>query len=514
MASLQALAQEAHDFSSAGQHVEAASKYDEILAMNDEIAEVHLNKGVSLSNAGNKDGALSAFKRAVELKPELIAAYTNMGNIYKNKGNHQDAIEAFRKATKMDPSMTSNWGKLAHEYSEVGDFNMALSAATDGIEANKSGNPHVTTHNERIFAHFKMENPHLAVDDVEAIISVTPMNELEDGQKQLYCMVLAQGGSKFMEDGDLSKAEYFLEMACENDPSAENLLVYGVCLIQLEKDEEALQVLENAKHLDPSMWKVLVAMGTIHIKNQNFDEAATLFQAAMEFPAPKKDSNVNFNYAIVLMNLGRDLEAKGPLELVVKAEPDNWVALSLLGTIYLLEEEFAKAAAVFEKASKIPGADADSSLFYNLGYSKLMQNKPDDALKAFERAIEINPESDQAIAAYNALKSKQMSEKDISEAIEIANDASGTAHPKSKGVSFSEDMQQAAKKARNPVEMAQTVLVPQRPQFGLDPHLQGSRGFVSQVTTLFEELNANTNAELEVMRKPSIRQSLKNVLRR
>mmetsp|Transcript_12945 Transcript_12945/g.25097 ORF Transcript_12945/g.25097 Transcript_12945/m.25097 type:complete len:519 (-) Transcript_12945:255-1811(-) len=511
MASMQDLANEAAQLSAAGKFGDAIDKYDKIIDMNDTIAEVFLNRGVAMFNAGDVEGAADSFQRAADLKPELTVAYSNLGNALKQLDRNTDAAAAYRKALDKDGKNTKIWTSYVHVLNAAGNFQDALQAAADGLKA--IGSSHTPLHNERIFSFLNLGHVIDALPDVEAILKATPMETLPIEQRELYGMVLAQKGSQLMSDGKFKEAEKYLKRACDGDDAPQNLFPYGVCLIQVEKEDEAISVLKQAMEQDDKNWRIPVSLGTVYLRQKDFASAVEYLERSMELDdQPRNDPMVNFNYAVALMNLGRDAEAKAPLELVVSAEPENHVALGLLGTILIHERDFDQAAEVLERAAKLDPAQKDSSIHYNLGYARLMQDKPEEALRSFQRAQEINPSSEQAKAAVESLRTvvnekvpertslrKSLFRRSSSRKSQSRSGASGepsmdellrVAQSRSASPYLSEDeMRKKAERAKTPLERIQALLGPEKPEYLRRRSMEGIRaGYVVALAEVYDEM--------------------------
>ncbi|GBG30030.1 Tetratricopeptide repeat protein 27 [Hondaea fermentalgiana] len=490
MANLADLANAAAELSAAGKYAEAVEKYDEIIAINDGIGEIFLNRGVSMYKDGDFSGAAKSFKRAAELKPELTMAFPNLGNAYRELGRHKKAAEAYRRAVDDDPDNLRMWHNLATELTAAEEYEAAIDAAEEGISHASETYPPL--HNARIVALFKIDRVMDSLEDIEAILEVSPMGELSDNQREVYSMVLSRKGYELMEAGNAEEAISYLERACEGDSSDANLYTYGVCLIQLGKDDEGTAALEESLAVNDSNWRAHVALGTVALRKREFEAAVEHFETAMSLDErPRKDSTINFNYAVALLNLGREEEAKEPLELVIAEEPDNHVARGLLGTILINEKDFGSAVDVLEQAVGLEGAKEDSSIHYNLGYARLMLDKPDEALESFEEALEINPESQQAQAAVESLRgvvgSGSSGGNDGEVSLEELLEAS---HSRSAAPILSEaEMRDEAAKARNPIDRIKVALSPERPEFLRRRSMEGIRaGYVLALAEVYDEM--------------------------
>jgi Flp pilus assembly protein TadD/peroxiredoxin len=100
-----------------------------------------------------------------------------------------------------------------------------------------------------------------------------------------------------------------------------------------------------------------------------------------------------FTHALVFLERGYLDEAMASCRLVVDAEPDDAEAYYLLGAIYLKKQMPEEARASFERTLKLkPGYfETWPDAWNNLGMLSMQEGRADEALKAFESAIRLNP---------------------------------------------------------------------------------------------------------------------------
>jgi tetratricopeptide (TPR) repeat protein len=91
---------------------EAQRKFEEALALDEQLAEAHNNLAFSLrmQSAANRDRALKHYDRALHLKPKLAQAYmyrgvlfTQMGDLDRARADHAQLLKLDRAlATKLE----------------------------------------------------------------------------------------------------------------------------------------------------------------------------------------------------------------------------------------------------------------------------------------------------------------------------------------------------------------------------------------------------------------------------
>ncbi len=76
---------------------------DRAIAMNDNVASFHSNRGETLRSMGRMADAERSLRRAIELEPNFPDALNNLGLVLQGMGRTQDAIDAFERSLTLRP---------------------------------------------------------------------------------------------------------------------------------------------------------------------------------------------------------------------------------------------------------------------------------------------------------------------------------------------------------------------------------------------------------------------------
>jgi len=87
----------------AGDLSAALDAYDQIIALEPRIAEVHNNRGLVLHRLARPAEALASCDHAIALSPNLSDAHVNRGNALRALGRHDDALAAYDRALLLSP---------------------------------------------------------------------------------------------------------------------------------------------------------------------------------------------------------------------------------------------------------------------------------------------------------------------------------------------------------------------------------------------------------------------------
>ncbi len=96
----QAAAGAALEAMKAGNHAEAITKFNEVIAKVPNCAECYYNIGVAHTRLSKPAEAEAAFKKAIEIKPDSADAYTGLANLYNAQKKFDLAAEASANASK------------------------------------------------------------------------------------------------------------------------------------------------------------------------------------------------------------------------------------------------------------------------------------------------------------------------------------------------------------------------------------------------------------------------------
>ncbi len=119
-----------------GRLEDAAESFDNALAINPDVAEVHYGLGLVLQDRDEKADAEAAFRRAVEINPDYAEVLNGLAIALEKQGHREQAAATFERALTADPGFAeahNNLGNLQHRH---GNLEEALAAFRRAIEIN------------------------------------------------------------------------------------------------------------------------------------------------------------------------------------------------------------------------------------------------------------------------------------------------------------------------------------------------------------------------------------------
>jgi tetratricopeptide (TPR) repeat protein len=109
----QAAAGAALEAMKAGNHADAITKFNEVIAKVPNCGECYYNIGVAQTRLSKPAEAEAAFKKAIELNPNSADAYTGLANLYNAQKKFDLAAEASAKAAQLSGGAAGGGGAEA-----------------------------------------------------------------------------------------------------------------------------------------------------------------------------------------------------------------------------------------------------------------------------------------------------------------------------------------------------------------------------------------------------------------
>jgi Flp pilus assembly protein TadD len=200
----------------------------------------------------------------------------------------------------------------------------------------------------------------------------------------------------------------------DKDPQLLDLFKEAKILIEAKKPQSALEKYEKViasfkAHYANNQSKIYCARGTTESATYLLMAAAAMNNG--EFEKDKKNAitlsstwaDAYFMKAYALQDLGRIAEAKSAVQLALELSPLSSRYLSELGSIYVLEKNWAKAQEVFEKAEDNASLASDDSKAEDLGkarrglgYVFVELGQLDEAEKKYRQCLATDPKDTKA----------------------------------------------------------------------------------------------------------------------
>ncbi len=330
--------------------------------------------GDTLFNQADLNGAMAAYRKALALNPQNHRALRSMGDALLDRSDYPGAIAEYREALKQgaDPLVHHGIGEALYYQN---DFDGAIAEYREAIR--------------------------LKPDFVEAHSD----------------MGLAMSGKH---DVQSAIAEFREALKIDSSYAGAH---YGLATVLLENNEldQAEAEYREAFRLEPDYSDAHFGLGDVFLKKGKLDDAAAEFQEAIrENP---KNVSAHISLGQLFLMRGQIDRAIGELNLATQFAPDNPEAFELLASAYGRMERYDDAIATYKQMEVIaPGGlvapraiawtliqqnhygeaiietrqaieknPKDGQLRFLLGKALLRSGDTDNAMSAFQKALELSP---------------------------------------------------------------------------------------------------------------------------
>ena len=201
----------------------------------------------------------------------------------------------------------------------------------------------------------------------------------------------------------------------QRDPIAEQAAMQQLIeLGYIQKPDENV-----AKNIEGTIDESRFYLARVYMSKNNYSEALPILEDL--YNRKGKEIRYAFRYAKCLESLGRIDEANNTVQKIIDNEEKEYPALFLLkGTLEYAKGNYEKALEFLEKTknmdSKLP------QLYQQIGFVYLKMRRPNDAEKAFNKALENDPENEQVHYGLSLVKLRK---KGYDEAANYALNAVG-----------------------------------------------------------------------------------------
>ena len=118
------------------EYTESLEKFDKILELNSQDADIWRFKGSTLYMLGRYDEALEAFDKSLEINPKNAKIWSFKGSALYMLDRPEEALKAFDKALQKNPNILEAWFNKGSTLFELGRYKQSLSAVENALRIN------------------------------------------------------------------------------------------------------------------------------------------------------------------------------------------------------------------------------------------------------------------------------------------------------------------------------------------------------------------------------------------
>lgn len=348
----------------------------------------------------------AAYREAIKLKPVDAEGYGIFAGFLERTGKKLEAVDMYRKAIELKPDFAPSYFALAHVFNGLKRFDDEEGILRDAVKVQATAESYNALG-------ICLRNENKALDAEQAFRSGC------DLATDSYDLHMSLGGillglKKFQE----AEAAYRTAFRLKGDAFSANAL--GCTLLNHHKNDEAAEMLRTAIRLDPTLrsaycnlacllestgklqeavvlchqacdamkneYYLCQSMGKFLFRLGNVAEAEDAFREAVRRNPQFFDGHCDL--AGILLKREKDKEAEAVARRALQIKPEYFM-YNMLGGILMKQGRNEESAAVYRQSIEVVKDNAWG--YYGLGQVSERMGRPQEALKMYMRAVELDP---------------------------------------------------------------------------------------------------------------------------
>ena len=365
---------------------DALRAYQRALALDNKNSTLWNEMGMIFVKSEAFEEAVEAFSKAIELDRGYGWAYSNLAFAYMQQGKYKKTVSLLLRSIdllKEDKEKAVSWNRLASVYRYLNDYDNAIAAyqMADELEPGGSNSEEqdLTSQPEPLTA--SDESPTQTADETPSQSSVVEIlqNDVTD----------VEAGQELKPDGIITD-QIILEAPAWIFNREEN---HGI----LDPDDTTPRFHPTGK--DPHATKGATMTGTTSSDtSQVQSEAATPDQPSTRETVENKIESMDaFKWndkGNVFFNQGEFDEAINAYNKASQLDPSFGMPYGNLALTYLTQGQYAEAILLYQRSIELLDSDKDRAISWNgLGNAYRCINDYTNALAAYQKAAELDPET-------------------------------------------------------------------------------------------------------------------------
>jgi serine/threonine-protein kinase len=332
-----------------GRHDEAVALVERSLSADPQNGQLRFALAEAYGRKGDRQKAISLLQDLVVGDPGNSELHVQLGWAYARGGRLDEAIEEHKMAIRTDPENVSAYQGLAWAYEFRDSLDLAVSKYKEAARLNK-GDGSYFIHSGLGRSYLKQSMYREAVPEFQKTIVLAPT--MSGGYSLLGQALVGLGEEDEIEDA----IEWVRSRLAHHSDDARVRYRLGRLYYALGREGEAIAEYQEAIRLDPDCGDVRYSLGWVYEFQDSLDRAA-----------------INYEQAISL----------GTTEI------PSWMSHSMLGRVYLKQDNHLEATSEIEKAIALLPTNAH--LYSDLVKAYLGQTDYEKAIEAARQAIALDP---------------------------------------------------------------------------------------------------------------------------
>lgn len=424
--------QQALDYSDRQEWQEAAEACEQATQILPDMAEAYKIWGNALQRMGNTAQAMELYAKAIEIKPDLAEVYAGIGDLYRQQQKLQQAIKYYQKASIIKPNakiyrcLADIWRQLGEVEKAQLNVYKALKLESEIAATQPNQNHSRAGQNTESLEHsvnlYRKTAQKLERQEKWQEAAICYRKALDLSLSQLVLPASAQGNNPQLLSAQ--EDDIVLDTVSQTLPAAESEET------QLDK---AIRRYEQQVLIQPDSAKTHTDLGRLYGKKKQWDSAIACYNKAIEIDEEYTQAYLNLartyfhtgnlaefvkqmDLALALkpniasaddrFNFGNALAQQGNLDRAVNCFYKALLLKPNFNEAYhrLVEvlSELGKHEDAVEFCQKAIAYDPkDAEAYYLLGEQLVIQERWNQAVKAFGQLLELQPRFPQGLQKLN-----------------------------------------------------------------------------------------------------------------
>ncbi|MDP8931642.1 MAG: tetratricopeptide repeat protein [Actinomycetota bacterium] len=286
--------------------------------------------------------------------------YYERGMLRFDQKRHADAMKDFDQVLRLDASQQTSYGAHAFEWKIVAEsdwrrlqrrFGRAEALLEEALKGDFANSPHIW--NQRGLVHYDQNRHEPAITAFENALKCDNSNQFA-----LLWKLIAQA-SRLRLQRRFEEAASLLD---QNDPR-----------------------IEGGSYTS----RILIERGLLHLEREEFAEAATRLEEALQFAPTVDCSRLRLNQVEMFIRMGKEDEALDLLHKLKRAHPGDLFIREKLGWFYIWRHRLDDAEGEFKHLLENDADDIGGVV--GLGAVNLQRREYDYARERFQQAVKEAP---------------------------------------------------------------------------------------------------------------------------
>ena len=368
--------------------------FNHIIAHNPEARSAHQNLGLALLNLKQFDEAEENLRHALELDPRHLKAHQNLAETLRKQKRYEEAIASYRAALEIDPKYALAHAGLGDALFRLKRYEEALPAMKKAVALQPELPMAAALHLFMGRAARELGRPEAAEELFRQAMALDPRNT-EPLMDLANLRVMQQR---------YEEADVYLRRARElrpRDPAT--LHTVAEAFRKQGRYEEALDAFRAALELDPEYAPAHAGLGIALFQWERYEEAVEAMEKAVALqPELPVAGSLHRFMGIAWQEMGRPEAAAKQYERALEIDPRATGALDRLALLRFGQKRYGEALGLYQKLVEVGHSNAQTHS--NMGATLYYLNRPDDALRSFERALSLDPNLKSARASLEQVR--------------------------------------------------------------------------------------------------------------